>query len=81
MKIITEKTDRVYIHCCDRLNSKPIYYETSGYIKLQRIDKKKEAINLTKNRLWSWKAVVVLDNEANKLMLEADSLQALWRKI
>jgi hypothetical protein len=51
MKIITEKTDRVYIHCCDRLNSKPIYYETSGYIKwLQRIDKEKEAINLTQKQ-------------------------------
>jgi hypothetical protein len=30
MKIITEKKQSLHIHCQDRLNSKPIYYETSG---------------------------------------------------
>jgi hypothetical protein len=51
MKIITENRQSLHIHCCDRLNSKPIYYETRVYQMITGIDKKKEAINLTQNRL------------------------------
>jgi hypothetical protein len=44
--------------------------------------RKKEAINLTQKQAIGdlEKAVVVLDNEANKLMLEADSTQASEEK-
>jgi hypothetical protein len=51
MKIITEKTDRVYIYIAVIVLIVSLSIMRQVYIKwLQRIDKKKEAINLTQKQ-------------------------------